>query len=133
MKVLIPIDGSSASLAPLSHLERMARCGIAVEAVLLNVQPRFHRHIAQFTRRRDRDEWRSRRSLRALAPAAERLGRARIPFKLVSEVGSLEERIAAVASAERVDDILRSESRSAADRYLLPASIAGFALLFAID
>ena len=66
MKVLIPIDGSSASLAPLSHLERMARCGIAVEAVLLNVQPRFHRHIAQFTRRRDRDERRSRRSLRAL-------------------------------------------------------------------
>ena len=133
MKVLIPIDGSSASLAPLSHLERMARCGIFVEAVLLNVQPRFHRHIAQFTRRRDRDEWRRQRSLLALAPAAERLGRARIPFKLVSEVGDRDERIAAVASAERVDDILRSESRSAADRYLLPASIAGFALLFAID
>ena len=74
-----------------------------------------------------------RRSALALAPAAERLSDARIPFKLVAEAGDLEERIAAVAAAERVDDILRGESRNTADRYLLPASIAGFALLFAID
>src|SRR5690349_7513765 len=134
MKYLIPIDGSAASLAPLEHLERMARCGIAVEAVLLNVQPRLHRHIAQFTRRRDRDEWRKQRSILSLAPAAERLGRARIPFKLVSEAGDREERIAAVAASERVDDILRSESRNSAERYWLPASIAGLAaLLLAVD
>lgn len=134
MKYLIPIDGSAASLALLEHLERMARCGIAVEAVLLNVQPRFHRHISQFTRKGDRDAWRTERAFDAMAPAAERLRNAGIPFRMFAETGKLEERIAAVAVAERVDDVLRGEQRSAAERYLLPAGIAGIAaLLLAAD
>src|SRR5262249_31253679 len=134
LKYLVPTDGSPASLAPIEHLERMARCGIKLEAVLLNVQPRFHRHIAQFTRKQDRDAWRAERSLAAIAPAAPRLKNARIPVKLVSEAGNLEERIAAVAVAERVDDVLRSDRRNPAARYLLPAGIAGIAaLLLAAD
>ena len=134
MKYLVPVDGSPASLAPIEHLERMARCGIGLEAVLLNVQPRFHRHISQFTRKRDRDAWRTERSLAAMAPAAGRLTGAGIPFKLVAGAGNLEERIAAVAAAERVDDVLRSERPSPAERYLLPAGIAGIAaLLIAAD
>ena len=134
MKYLVPVDGSPASLEPIGHLERMARCGVAVEAVLLNVQPRFHRHISQFTRKRDRDGWRIERSLAAMAPAAARLERAGVPCKLVPEVGDLDRRIAAVAAAERVDDILRGESRGPAERYWLPAGIAGLAaLLLAAD
>ena len=134
MKYLIPLEGSAASLASIEHLERMARCGVSVEAVLLNVQPRFHRHIAQFTRRRDRDAWRMERSLAAMAPAAGRLAKAGIPFQRRAEIGDPEERIAAVAEVERVDDILRSEKQGAVERYLLPAGIAGLAaLLLAAD
>jgi nucleotide-binding universal stress UspA family protein len=111
MKFLIPIDASQASLAPLDHLERAARRGAAVEAVLLNVQPRFHRHIAQFTRKADREALRAERSRAALAQAIERLSRSPIPFRVIAEVGVPAERIAAVAAAERVDEILIGTGR----------------------
>jgi len=134
MKYLIPLDGSQGSLAPIDHLERMARCGLQVEAVLLNVQPLFHRHIAQFTRRKDRDGWRRERSLALMAPAAERLAAAGIPCRMVTAAGKQEERIAAVADEERVDDILIGAKQSVVERYALPAGIAGLAaLLLAAD
>jgi hypothetical protein len=134
MKYLIPVDSTPASLEPIGHLERMARCGLRVEAVLLNVQPRLHRHIAQFTRHKDRDAWRRERSLAAMAPAAERLAAAGIPYRMIADTGTRVERIAAVAAAERVDDILRGEKRGPVDRYLVPAGLAGLAaLLLAAD
>jgi len=106
MKYLIPVDASKAALAPIDHLEAAKRRGASVEAVVLNVQPRMHRHIAQFTRRPDRDAWRAERSRVAMAGAIERLSRAGVPFRALAEVGLPAERIAAVAEAEHVDEIL---------------------------
>ena len=51
MKVLIPVDASKAALAPVEHLAALKRSGVPIEALVLNVQPRFHRHVAQFTSR----------------------------------------------------------------------------------
>ncbi len=111
MKYLIPVDASRAALAPIEHLEATKRRGAEVEAVVLNVQPRMHRHIAQFTRRADRDALRAERSRLAIAAAVERLFRAAIPFRALTEVGSPAERIAAVAEAEGVDEILMGVGR----------------------
>lgn len=124
MKYLIPIDASQASLAPLDHLERAARRGAAVEAVLLNVQPRFHRHISQFTRKADREALRAERSRAALAQAIERLSQTAIPFRVIAEAGSPGERIAAVATAERVDEILIGTGRHPAWLRWLNPSVA---------
>ena len=47
MKILVPVDASEAALAPISYLESLARSGVQLEVVVMNVQPRFHRHVAR--------------------------------------------------------------------------------------
>jgi nucleotide-binding universal stress UspA family protein len=114
MKVLIPVDASNAALAPLSHLANLSRSGVEVEALILNVQPRFHRHIAQFTSLSARDALRAERSRAAMARAIEELSLAGVPFRALSEVGTTAERIAAVAEREKVDEVMMGVGRHAA-------------------
>jgi hypothetical protein len=106
MRYLIPIDGSPASLERIAHAERAVLRGERVEVVLLSTQPRFSRHIAQFTRKADRDAWRAERAKAAAAGAVDRLARAGIPFRLVVKTDN-----------------------PAQHRYLLPAGIVGIAAL----
>ena len=47
MKLLLPVDSSQASLAPMPFILSLARRG-DVEVLVLNVQPKFHRHISRF-------------------------------------------------------------------------------------
>ena len=130
MKFLIPIGAAQDADASLARLERAARNGAAVEAVLLNVQPLFNLHISQFTRKSDRDALRAERSQAATAQAAQRLSRAGIPFQVIAEAGEPAERIAAVAARERVDGVLTgAEPLGPFERYALPAGIAGLAAL----
>jgi hypothetical protein len=135
MRYLILIDASRAWITPVERLVRAARRGEAVEAVLLNVQPRFNRHISQFTRKADRDALRAERARAAMAGAVERLSQAQIPLKLVVQVGDAERQVAAVAAAEEIDGILvGAEHQSTLERYAIPAGVAGLAaLLVAAD
>lgn len=111
MKLLVPVDGSQAALAALLHVGSLSHSGIAVETLLLNVQPRFHRHVSQFTTRAARDSLRAERSAAAMAPAIEALSRTRLPFRAVSELGGFAERIATVAEREHVDEIVMGTGR----------------------
>lgn len=106
MKVLVPVDGSAAALAPIAHLEWLARAGVKLEVRVLNVQPRFHLHIAQFTSRSARQGFRAERSAAAFSAALDALLAARIPFAALCELGLPAERIAAVAEREQVDEIM---------------------------
>ena len=111
MKVLIPLDGSSAAFAAIAHVKALARAGFPVQALLLHVQIRFHRHISQFTSRAARDALRAERSAKALAPAMHELSRKKIAFVAMTECGAPAERIAAVAERERVDEIVMGVGR----------------------
>ena len=111
MKVLVPVDGSQAALAALLHIGSLSHAGIAVETLLLNVQPRFHRHISRHSSRAARDALRAERSAAAMAPAIEALAKTRLPFRAVSELGRVAERIAAVAEREKVDEIVMGTGR----------------------
>jgi nucleotide-binding universal stress UspA family protein len=111
MKVLVPVDSSTAALAPIAHLQGLARSGVALEVLVLNVQPRFHRHISQFTSRGARDALREERSRIAMARAIEALSRTRLPFRVFSEVGRPAERIAEVATREHVDEVMMGVGR----------------------
>lgn len=111
MKVLVPVDGSRAALSALLHVGSLARAGVPVEALLLNVQPRFHRHVSRFSSRAARDALRAERSAAAMAPAIEALTRLRITFRAVSEIGPIAERVAAVAVREQVDEIVMGTGR----------------------
>jgi nucleotide-binding universal stress UspA family protein len=111
MKILVPVDASEAALAPLSYLESLARSGVPLEVLVANVQPRFHRHVAQFTSRAARDELRAERSRAAMARAIEALALKNIPFRAFAEVGKPAERIAAIAERERVDEVMMGVGR----------------------
>jgi len=106
MKILIPVDASQAALAPVDHVAALVRRGVKAEALVLNVQRRFPRHIARFTRRADRDALRAERSRDAMAEAIERLSQAGVPFRAMTELGVPAERIAAVAERENVDEVM---------------------------
>ena len=110
MKLLWPVDSSQASLAPMPFIQSLARRG-DVEVLVLNVQPRFHRHIARFTSKEALDSLRAERSAAAMSRAIEALSRAGVPFRAMSEVGMPSERIAAVAEREGVDEILFGTGR----------------------
>jgi nucleotide-binding universal stress UspA family protein len=111
VKVLIPVNSSEAALAPIDHLVAASCKGEKVEALLLNVQRPFNRRVSQFTRKADRDSLRAERSQAIMASAIERMSQAGIPFRAMTELGSPAERIAAVAEAQSVDEILMGVRR----------------------
>jgi nucleotide-binding universal stress UspA family protein len=111
MKILVPVDASEAALAPISYLETLARSGVPLEVLVMNVQPRFHRHVARFTSRAARDGVRAERSRAAMARAIEALSLAGLPFRAFAETGMPAERIAAVAEREQVDEVMMGVGR----------------------
>jgi nucleotide-binding universal stress UspA family protein len=110
MKILMPVDASTAALAPLAFIRNLMR-STPVEVLVLNVQPRFHRHVSQWTSKGAREELRAERSREAMAKAIEELSLAGIPFRAVSETGVPAERIAAVAEREAIDEIMMGVGR----------------------
>jgi nucleotide-binding universal stress UspA family protein len=111
MKVLVAVDASTVALAPIAHLQALGASGAEIEVLLLNVQPRFHRHIAQFTSRRARDLLRQERSQLAMARAIEALSHTRLRWRAFAELGWPAERIAAVAEREQVDEVMMGVGR----------------------
>jgi nucleotide-binding universal stress UspA family protein len=124
MKVLIPVDSSKAALAPIPHLAALRKAGVEIEALVLNVQPRFHRHVAQFTSRSARETLRAERAAEAMARAIETLSASGVPFRAMTEVGLPAERIAAVAEREQVDEVMMGVGRHPAWLRWLNPSIA---------
>jgi len=109
MKILVPVDGSMAALAPILQLTKSFPS--EVEILLLNVQPSFHGRIPRFSSRAARDGLRAERSRDAMARAIEELSVCGLPFRALTEVGRPAERIAAVAEREAVDAILMGVGR----------------------
>jgi nucleotide-binding universal stress UspA family protein len=121
MKILVPVDASSAALAPITHL---ANSKTKAEVLVLNVQPRFHQHVARFTTRAARDALRAERSRAAMARAITVLSMTGVPFRALTEVGAPAARIAAVAEREGVDEIMMGVGRHPAWLRWLNPSIA---------
>jgi nucleotide-binding universal stress UspA family protein len=121
MKILVPVDASTAALAPIVHL---VNSGTKAEVLVLNVQPRFHRHVARFTSRAARDALRAERSQAAMARAIDALSLTGMPFRALTELGAPAERIAALAEREGVDEIMMGVGRHPAWLRWLNPSIA---------
>ena len=123
MRILVPVDASAAALAPIL---RLAQYRTNAEVLVLNVQPLFHRHVAQFTSRAAREQVRAERSTRAMAHAIDTLASAGVSFRALSEAGRPAERIAAVAEREQVDEIMIGVGRHPAWlRWLNPSISQG--------
>lgn len=113
MKLLVPVNGSKASLAAVRHAAHLARTRND-EIVLLNVQPRLNAHAGRFTSRAAQEGLRAERSALALAEAGALLRAAGIAFRSATAAGQVGARVVEVARALRVDQIVLGATRRAA-------------------
>ncbi len=109
-KVLLPVDGSENSLNAVRKLVREKR-DEDTEVVLLNVQPRFHRHVAQFAGRERVLEFQSERARAATQAAAALLQSANVPYQAVMGIGARAQAIADVAQRHGCSRIVLATAR----------------------
>ncbi len=112
MKLLIPVSGSSASLAAVRFAASTLR-GPDNEILLLNVQPLLPSYAARFTSKRSREEMRAERSSRALAKARAFLDDAGIRFRTICAAGQVSVVTADLARRLQVDQIVLGVKRRA--------------------
>jgi YjbE family integral membrane protein len=98
-RILIPVDGSRNALHAVRQVLRRASAE-PLDVHLLNVQPPFSRHVAQFAARGAREAWHRAQAEKAIAPARALLARHGVPCSAHWQVG---DRVAMiVAEAQRL-------------------------------
>lgn len=85
-RILVPVDGSDASLRAVDHAIALVRRGLAPGVHLLNVQPPV-RGVGSFVSKSDLDTYHRDEGLKVLVPAVERLEAAGIDFDRHIAVG----------------------------------------------
>jgi len=135
MKVLIPVQSAAIPFAAVERLVALRRAGVEIEALVLNVQPLFSRHVSQFTTRWARDDWRAEHGRAAMARVLALLDAGGVPHREIVEAGRPAERIAAVAAREKVDEVVATP-QSFQRRWLpwlIPAGVGLAALLLTAE
>jgi len=111
LKVLVPVDGSPNALRAVRHAIDEYRRHHELELHLLNVQPRFSRHISRFVSRQDREAWHRERADAALAPARDLLAQAEVPHQLHHATGDRAREICRAAERLGVHHIVMGTAR----------------------
>jgi nucleotide-binding universal stress UspA family protein len=109
-RVLIPVDGSSKSLAAVRATVREGPGAIA-RIELVNVQPLFNRHVARWLTRDQRQTWRAERSERALARARTLVAMSGIECQTHAASGPVVPVVAALARRLRCHEIVVGATR----------------------
>lgn len=86
-RILVPVDGTRNAEYALRQVIRDFASNPAVEVHLLNVQPPFSRHIAQFVRKSTRDEFHREQAEKVLAPVRAMLERHGVPYSAHVRLG----------------------------------------------
>lgn len=111
MKMLVPVDGSNNALAAVREAAEEYRKNPDREIYLLNVQPRFNKHIAQFSSRKNREAFQAERAERATQSAKDLLTRFNVPYKTFVTTGPNAEAIADFARQHGCDRIIVGTAR----------------------
>jgi len=111
LKVLVPVDGSPNALRAVRHAIDEYRRHHELELHLLNVQPRFSRHISRFVSRQDREAWHRERADAALAPAQALLTQAEVPHHSHHATGDRAREICRAAERLEVHHIVMGTAR----------------------
>jgi YjbE family integral membrane protein len=111
LKVLVPVDGSPNALRAVRHAIDEYRRHHELELHLLNVQPRFSRHISRFVGRQDLEAWHRERADAALAPARDLLAQSDVPHHLHQAVGDRAREICRAAERLGVHHIVMGTAR----------------------
>ena len=123
-RILVPVDGSATALAGVRHAVRLASERGDAMVLLVNAQPVFHRHIAQFASRAALDALREERGLEAVREARRLVASAEVPCRAFVVRGEPAAAIAAVAVREHADEIVLGATPKSAWLRALTASLA---------
>lgn len=110
-RILVPVDGSPNSQHAARHVINAFMKDSALEVHLLNVQPAFSRHIANFVSRNNRHEYHRAQGEKALGPIKRMLENHGVPYAEHLEVGDKATLIPQAARRLRCDRIVMSTAR----------------------
>ena len=110
-KILVPIDGSRNSQYAVRLVVNEFLKNPAMEIHLLNVQPPFSRHIAQFIGRKARDTFHHDEAEKALRPARQLVEKFGVPYSAHVKVGRKANMIVDEAHRLRCNRIVMSTAR----------------------
>ena len=110
-RILVPVDGSPNSQYAVRQVINEFMKDSALEVHLLNVQPAFSRHIANFVSRSNRHEYHRAQGQKALGPVKQLLENHGVPYAEHLEVGDKAALIAQAARRLRCDRIVMSTAR----------------------
>ena len=123
-RILIPVDGSNTSMFGVRHVVQHFMADTAMEIHLLNVQQPFSEDIAQFSSKRNRQEFHREQSDAALVAARKALDAHSIPYAVHYAVGDSAQLIADTAARLHCDEIVMSTARKNALTRLVEGSVA---------
>jgi YjbE family integral membrane protein len=98
VKILVPVDGTSNSLAALQHVVNRYLAAHDVDVHLLHVRQPFSELVARFSSRGNRESYHWEAAQKALAPARELLDGRGVPHTDHVELGNKAETIDRIAS-----------------------------------
>jgi YjbE family integral membrane protein len=110
-RILVPVDGSPNSQYAVRQVINEFMKDSALEVHLLNVQPAFSRHIANFVSRSNRHDYHRAQGQKALGPVKQLLENHGVPYAEHLEVGDKAALIAQAARRLRCDRIVMSTAR----------------------
>jgi len=110
-RVLIPVNRSSNCRLAVRQAIAEFMNNTALEIHLLNVQPAFSRHVAQFASRRSLHEYHASEAQKALEPCVKMLERVGVPHSVHTEVGDSARCITRLAERLGCDLILMATAR----------------------
>ena len=110
-RLLVPVDASPNATFAVRHVINEFLKDSAMEVHLLNVQPPFSKHVAQFASRKDRDAWHRDEAEKALAPARKLLEQHGIPYAASHKLGERAKVIVDEAKRLRCHQIVMGTAR----------------------
>lgn len=111
IRVLVPVDDSANAQHAVRHVVNQFMKGGVMEVHLLNIQPPFSWHIAQFASRKDRAAFHGEQGEKALMPGRRLLEGHGVPHAVHIEIGDKAKVIANEARRLRCDQIIMATAR----------------------
>ena len=102
LHVLVPTDGSEASLRAVAHIAGLAECGVAIHVHLLNVQPPLPQSVTEFVPAGTVADYHNDEADKALAKAEALLKEHGLAYERHVEVGHAGAKIAVVTAKDKL-------------------------------
>ena len=110
-RLLVPVDASENARFAVRHVINGFLKDSSMEVHLLNVQPPFSRHVAQFAGRKNREAWHREEAEKALAPARKLLEQHGVPHTANFKLGERAKVIVDEAKRLRCHQIVMGTAR----------------------